>query len=462
MAEETIARERLPHDLAAERAVLGGVLADRKVFSEIGTLLRSEDFHHEGHAAIYDAFVHLETTSQPIDALTVSAALKATGKLGLSGGPVYLAELESSVPTVANTRSYALLVQQKAIKRRMIEISRELSSMASEPATPVDSLLDEAQRRIFAISERHQQGDLRPFSDVLDKTLETIDALRNSGGGVTGLSTGFADLDQMLTGLHSGELIIVAARPGCGKTSLALNVCCHAALREKKAVAVFSLEMPEDQLAMRLLSSETRVDMKRIREGRLGAAHMEKISHAAGELWNAPLYIDDSGSLSSFELRTKVRRLKTRISKLEPPQELGLVMVDYLQLMRQHGKVESRQQEVQEISRSLKSLAKELEVPVVALSQLNRKVEERRGQKGKPMLSDLRESGAIEQDADVVLFIHREQDEDEEGAVHVAGQGVDVELIIAKQRNGPTGSVPLLLFAECTRFENKLKDGMMQ
>jgi replicative DNA helicase len=263
----------------------------------------------------------------------------------------------------------------------------------------------------------------------------------------------------MLTGLHEGELIVLAARPGCGKTSLALNIAAQAALRSKVGVAIFSLEMPEDQLAMRLLASETRVDMKRIREGRLSGAHMEKIQQVASKLWNAPLFIDDSGSLSSFDLRTKVRRLGSRLLTLDPPHKLGLVVIDYLQLMHQRGS-ESRQQEVQEISRSLKALAKELSLPVIALSQLNRKVEERRGSKGKPMLSDLRESGAIEQDADVVLFIHKDNDEDESGSSGKA-QGQDVELIIAKQRNGPTGSVPLLLFSECTRFENKLSEGFV-
>jgi replicative DNA helicase len=280
---------------------------------------------------------------------------------------------------------------------------------------------------------------------------------------VTGLSTGFVDMDQMLTGLHPGELIILAARPGCGKTSLALNIATNAVLRSKVPAAVFSLEMPEDQLAMRLLSSETRIDMKRIRSGHLSAAHKEKIQHSASQLWSAPLYIDDSGSLSSFDLRTKVRRLQSKLSSLETPQKLSLVVIDYLQLMHQRG-AESRQQEVQEISRSLKALAKELSLPIIALSQLNRKVEERRGKNSKPMLSDLRESGAIEQDADVVMFIHKEIEENEgDGAPPPpSSQGIDVELVIAKQRNGPTGSVPLLLFSEFTRFENKLREGFSQ
>ncbi len=455
--------DRSPQDHSAERAVLGGILGDNTVFSEVATLLQPEDFHQPAHSAIYEAILALQSAipPRPVDQLTITSELKNRGTLGAAGGIAYLAELETSVPTTANTLSYARIVQEKAIKRRLIQACGELTDIAVEPSTAVEELLDEAQRRVFAIAERHQEGDLRAFADVLDQTLELIDKLRETGGGVTGLPTGFVDLDHMLTGLHSGELIILAARPGVGKTSLALNIATHAALRSKRGVAVFSLEMPQDQLAMRLLSAETRIDMKRIREGRLGQPQMEKIQHSAGELWNAPLFIDDSGSLSSFDLRTKVRRLATKLSTMDPPQKLGLVVIDYLQLMHQRG-AESRQQEVQEISRSLKALAKELEVPIIALSQLNRKVEERRGQKGKPMLSDLRESGSIEQDADVVMFIHKDLDELEESGPPAPGQPMEVELIVAKQRNGPTGSVYLLLFSEYTRFENKLKEGMVQ
>jgi replicative DNA helicase len=269
---------------------------------------------------------------------------------------------------------------------------------------------------------------------------------------VTGLSTGYVDLDMQLTGLHAGELIILAARPGIGKTSLAMNIAMHAALKEDKAVAIFSLEMPADQLLMRLLASSARVDMKKLRGGRLTPHDEEKFQEMAGALYNAPIYIDDSGGLSPFDLRAKARRLKQKDPRL------SLIVVDYLQLMHQKGKVESRQLEVSEISRSLKQLAKELEVPVIALSQLNRKVEERKG--GKPMLSDLRESGSIEQDADVVMFIHREdQDEGAEGG----GGGersntvIPVELIVAKQRNGPVGSVDLVFLSEFTRFESRAR-----
>jgi replicative DNA helicase len=465
MPAERVSSDRLPQDAFAERSVLGGVLADNAVFAEVATLLAPEDFHQPAHSAIWEAFVQLQSQvpPAPIDAVTVTAALKSASKLNAAGGPAYLAELEGAVPTTANTINYARIVQEKSLKRRLINACVELSDFAQDPGTELDEMLDEAQRRVFAIAEKHQEGDLKPFHVALDHTLEVIETLCASGGaGVTGLSTGFHDLDQMLTGLHAGELIILAARPGCGKTSLALNIATNAVLRSKVPAAVFSLEMPEDQLAMRLLASETRVDMKRIRQGHLSAAQKEKLQHAASQLWNAPLFIDDSGSLSSFDLRTKVRRLQSKLGSADPPQRLQLVVIDYLQLMHQRG-AESRQQEVQEISRSLKALAKELELPIVALSQLNRKVEERRGVKGKPMLSDLRESGAIEQDADVVMFIHREQEENDEGGALPPGpQGLEVELIVSKQRNGPTGSVPLLLFSEYTRFENKLRDNFVQ
>jgi len=469
MPADRLPTERLPHDLGAERAVLGGILADNAVFAEVATLLHPEDFHLPGHSAIYEAFVALQSQvpPTPLDAVTVTSALKASSKLNSAGGPAYLAELEGGVPTTANTLSYARLVHEKSLKRRLIGACSELTDLAVDPGTELEEMLDEAQRRVFAIAERHQEGDLRPFHLALDHTLELIEQACASGGqGVTGLSTGFADLDQMLTGLHPGELIILAARPGCGKTSLALNIATNVVLRggagrAPSPVAVFSLEMPEDQLAMRLLSSETRIDMKRIRQGHLSPSHKEKLQHAASQLWNAPLFIDDSGSLSSFDLRTKVRRLQTKLLSLDPPSRLSLVVIDYLQLMHQRG-AESRQQEVQEISRSLKALAKELELPIVALSQLNRKVEERRGSKSRPMLSDLRESGAIEQDADVVMFIHRESDDDADGAPSPGPQGAQVELVIAKQRNGPTGEIPLLLFSEYTRFENLAREGMVR
>jgi replicative DNA helicase len=290
-----------------------------------------------------------------------------------------------------------------------------------------------------------------PIRDLMERTLELLDKMKMSSSGVTGISTGFVDLDQQLTGLHPGELLILAARPGIGKTSFAMNIASHIALKEERAVGIFSLEMPADQLLMRLLASSARVDMKKLRGGRLTQNDEEKFQEMAGALYNAPIYIDDSGGLSPFDLRAKARRLKQRDPRL------SLIVIDYLQLMHQKGKVESRQLEISEISRSLKQLAKELEVPIIALSQLSRKVEERKG--GKPMLSDLRESGAIEQDADVVMFIHREDQGEagEGGEVQRTSSAIPVQLVIAKQRNGPIGDIDLVFLAEYTRFESRAR-----
>lgn len=447
----------LPHDLTAERAVLGAILQDPAVFDDIGPVLRTVDFFDERHQAIWSACEALQTAAppRPIDTLTVATELKSRGKLKTAGGQGYLADLVSSVATTVNAPAHARLVHALSIRRRLVSACNDLARIALEPGESVEGLLDEAQRRVFELAERHQERDLVPFNDVLDLTLQKIDRLRESGGGVTGLPTGYVDLDHKLTGLHEGEFVVLAARPSCGKTSLALNIAAHAALRSKAPVAVFSLEMPAEQLAMRLLSSEARINMMQIREGRLSQAHMEKIQHASAALWNAPLHIDDSSTLSSFDLRTKARRLRSQLGGL------GLVVVDYMQLMHQRGRVESRQQEVQEISRSLKALAKELSVPVLALSQLNRKVEERRTGGGRPMLSDLRESGSIEQDADVVLFIHRSDERGEEADAAAASGPASVEVIVAKQRNGPTGSVELVFLPEYTRFENRARSDAM-
>jgi replicative DNA helicase len=331
-------------------------------------------------------------------------------------------------------------------------VGREILEMASQETGDVEVILDESERKLFNLAEKRREGDLRAVSELMEQTLDLLDKMKASSSGVTGLSTGYVDLDMQLTGLHAGELIILAARPGIGKTSLAMNIAMHAALKEDKAVAIFSLEMPADQLLMRLLASSARVDMKKLRGGRLTQHDEEKFQEMAGALYNAPIYIDDSGGLSPFDLRAKARRLKQKDPRL------SLIVIDYLQLMHQKGKVESRQLEVSEISRALKQLAKELEVPVIALSQLNRKVEERKG--GKPMLSDLRESGSIEQDADVVMFIHRE-DQDEGGAdgeeAAKSRTVIPVELIVAKQRNGPVGSIDLVFLSEFTRFESRAR-----
>ncbi|HKD43737.1 MAG TPA: replicative DNA helicase [Myxococcaceae bacterium] len=437
---------RLHEDLAAERAVLGAVLSDNAVIASVAEVIQADDFSSSAHSQIFSAMLALDLQQRPVDHLTLSDELKVRGHLTATGGPAYLMTLDQLVPYSANATQYAQIVKAQAIRRRLAAAGRDIQELASQETGEIDALIDEAERKVFQISERQREGDLKPVRELMERTLELLDNLNRSTTGITGLPSGFVDLDLQLTGFHRGELLVLAARPGLGKTSLALNVAMHVALKEEKAVGLFSLEMPADQLLMRLLASAARVDMKKLRGGRLTAQDQEKFQQIAGALFNAPIYIDDSGTLSSFELRAKARRLKQK----EP--RLGLLIVDYLQLMHQTGKVENRQLEVSEISRSLKALAKELDIPILALSQLNRKIEERRG--GKPMLSDLRESGAIEQDADVVMFIHRDDEGDMQPAEHAA---IEVELIVAKQRNGPIGSIDLVFLSEYTRFESRAK-----
>jgi replicative DNA helicase len=407
-----------------------------------------DDFSSPAHAQIFAAMLKLDGQSKQVDHLTLAEELKVLGQLVAVGGPAYLMRLDQVVPLASNAVQYAQIVKDQAIRRRLANVGREIQELASSETGELEVLLDEAERKVFLLAEKKREGDLRPVSELMEQTLDLLDKMKAAATGITGLSTGYIDLDNQLTGLHAGELIILAARPGIGKTSFAMNIAVHAALKENKAVGIFSLEMPADQLLMRLLASTARVDMKKLRGGRLTPHDEEKFQEMAGALYNAPIYIDDSGGLSPFDLRAKARRVKQKDPRL------SLIVIDYLQLMHQKGKVESRQLEVAEISRALKQLAKELEVPIIALSQLNRKVEERKG--GKPMLSDLRESGSIEQDADVVMFIHREETEEGgDGSAPSSSTVIPVELIVAKQRNGPIGSVDLVFLSEYTRFESR-------
>src|SRR5215470_7937901 len=431
-------------DLAAERAVLGAVLANNTVVASVAEVVLADDFSSPAHSQIFAAMLALDGTQRPVDHLTLSEELKTRGQLAGVGGPAYLMTLDQVVPLASSAVEYARIVKDQSVRRRLANVGREILELASQDTGELEAILDEAERRVFQLAERKREGELRPVRELMERTLDLLDRMKMSSSGVTGLATGFVDLDLQLTGLHPGELLILAARPGVGKTSLAMNVAMHVALKEERPVGIFSLEMPADQLLMRLLASAARVDMKKLRGGRLTPHDEEKFQEVAGSLFNAPLFIDDTGALSPFDLRAKARRLKQKNSGL------GLLVVDYLQLMHQKGKVESRQLEVSEISRSLKALAKELEVPILALSQLNRKVEERKG--GRPMLSDLRESGAIEQDADVVMFIHRDDEGDMQPAERAA---IEVELIVAKQRNGPIGSIDLVFLSEYTRFESR-------
>ncbi|QSQ14307.1 replicative DNA helicase [Myxococcus landrumensis] len=439
---------KVHEDLAAERAVLGSVLADNTLIAAVGEVVHADDFSSPAHAQIFAAMIRLDGQSKQVDHLTLAEELKVLGQLVAVGGPAYLMRLDQVVPLASNAVQYANIVKDQALRRRLANVGREIQDLASQETGELEVLLDEAERKVFLLAEKKREGDLRPVSELMEHTLDLLDKMKSAATGITGLSTGYIDLDNQLTGLHAGELIILAARPGVGKTSFAMNMAVNAALKENKAVGIFSLEMPADQLLMRLLASTARVDMKKLRGGRLSPHDEEKFQEMAGALYNAPIYIDDSGGLSPFDLRAKARRVKQKDPRL------SLIIIDYLQLMHQKGKVESRQLEVAEISRALKQLAKELEVPIIALSQLSRKVEERKG--GKPMLSDLRESGSIEQDADVVMFIHREEvEEGGEAPQNAQTTVIPVELIIAKQRNGPIGEIPLVFLAEYTRFESR-------
>ena len=440
-----------PHtDLAAERAVLGAVLADNQVMAQVSEVVVADHFSNLGHQQIFAAMQALDSRQETIDHLTVAEELKVRGHLMQVGGPTYLMSLDQAVPLAQNAVQYARIVKDKAARRALARAGREILELASQDVGEVDALLDDAQRKVLAIAENRKEGELRPMSELLPAALDVLDKMKKAGSSITGIATGYADLDNLLTGLHGGELIILAARPGIGKTSLAMNIATNVASKEQKPVAVFSLEMPAEQLVVRLLASAARVDMRKLRGGRIVGQDQEKIWEVANQMAQDKMYIDDTGALSSYDLRAKARRLKDK----EP--ELSLIVIDYLQLMHQKGRVESRQLEIAEISRGLKQLAKELSVPIIALSQLNRTVEERKG--GKPMLSDLRESGAIEQDADVVMFIHREDEGDEDGGGGGPKQGsYPVELIVAKQRNGPTDSVNLIFLAEFTRFESRAR-----
>lgn len=439
-------------DVAAERAVLGSIITDNAVLANVQELIIAEDFSNVSHADIFGAMVALDQKQERIDPLTLAEQLKIAGKLASVGGPNYLSTLDQSVPFAQNAVEYARIIKNQATRRALAGAGREIMELASQETGDVAELMDEAERKVFQIAQKRRAGDLRSMQDLMGEALDLLDKMKQSSSGITGTATGFVDLDNQLTGLHGGELIVLAARPGIGKTSLAMNIAIHVALHEKLPVAIFSLEMPSVQLLTRMLATHARIDMKKLRGGRLAPNEEERISEAANELFGLKMYIDDSGGLSSFDLRAKARRLKQKEGKV------GLIVIDYLQLMHQKGKVESRQLEVAEISRALKQLAKELDAPIVALSQLNRKVEERKG--GKPMLSDLRESGAIEQDADVVMFIHRDDEGDGEGGDPAPQQhrsAIPVELIIAKQRNGPVGSIDLVFLAELTRFESRAR-----
>lgn len=431
-----------PQALEAERAVLGGVLLEPEAATRAVEMVVPEAFYRPAHAMIFRAMVSLFTRHEPIDVMTLSEELRKAGDLESIGGIAALTELVDSVPTAANIEHYAKIVLEKHILRQLIHASSLITQDCYRAGIPAGDILDEAEQKIFRVSEsRISQGFLH-IKDVLKERFEEIQKVHESRESVTGLSTGFIDLDKYTAGFHPSDLVIVAGRPSMGKTSFALNIAQHVGLEEKKPVAIFSLEMSKELLVQRLLCSEAHVDAQKVRRGFTSAKDIERLTNAAGLLSEAKIFIDDTPAITTLDMRARARRLKAEY-------DLSLIVVDYLQLARASDRIENRQQEISSISRSMKALAKELSVPVVALSQLSRAVESRGGDK-RPMLSDLRESGAIEQDADLVLFLYRPEfydpgDPEKEGKA---------ELIIGKQRNGPTGTVHLIFEAQYTRFRS--------
>jgi replicative DNA helicase len=435
-----------PQSLEAEQAVLGGLLIDNDALDRVADILRANDYYHDAHRLIFEHVQRLLAENKPADIITVGESLERSGRLEGIGGIPYLAALAEGVPSAANVRRYAEIVREKAILRQLTALGAEISESAYNPqGASAKALLDQAEAKVLQIAEhgaRNNQGfqDIRP---LLMKAVEHIQELygRDNPSEVTGIPTGFQDLDQRTSGLHPGDLVIVAGRPSMGKTAFSLNMAENVAIQTHKAVAVFSMEMGAQQLAMRMIGSVGKLDQHKLRTGQLHDHDWERLSLALGKLNDAPLFIDETPALNSLELRSRARRLHRQ------QQGLGLIVIDYLQLMQSINPGENRATEVSEISRSLKALAKELQVPVIALSQLNRGLEQRPNK--RPVMSDLRESGAIEQDADLILFIYRDEvyhpDTDQKGTA---------EIIIGKQRNGPIGTVRLAFLGEHTRFEN--------
>ncbi|WP_200384048.1 replicative DNA helicase [Rhodocyclus tenuis] len=450
--DPAIAQLRVPpHSLEAEQSVLGGLLLDNSAWDRIADLLSEGDFYRDEHRRIWRQISKLFERGKPVDAVTVAEALETAGQGEQTGGLAYLGELAANTPSASNIRRYAEIVRERAILRQLVSAGDEIAGSALNPlGRDPKTLLDEAEAKVFAIAEsgfRHQSG-FQHINPLLTQVVERIQELhdRDNASDITGVPTGYHDLDGKTSGLQPGDLLIVAGRPSMGKTSLALNMAEHVAIEVGLPVAVFSMEMGGAQLAMRMLASVGRLDSHRVRTGRLNDDEWSRLSLAIGKMHEAPLYIDETPALNPIDLRARARRLHRQCGSL------GLIVIDYLQLMSSTSAGENRATEISEISRSLKGLAKELSVPVIALSQLNRSLEQRPNK--RPVMSDLRESGAIEQDADVIMFIYRDEVYNQD----TPDKGI-AEIIIAKQRNGPIGTVNLAFLGEYTRFENLAHQG---
>jgi replicative DNA helicase len=439
MAERT-----LPHNLEAEKCVLGAILINNQSFNQAAEVIDAADFFRDAHRRIFEKMVSLTDRSEPVDLVTLKDELVRSSELDEVGGPAYISALTDGVPRSANVEYYARIVKEKSTLRRLIQSANDVLVRAYDAEENADDLLDEAERSIFQIAEHRLRQGFVPLSELVGKSYQIIEKLQEHKGLVTGVPSGFVDLDEMTSGFQKSDLVIVAARPGVGKTSFVLNVGLHAAVEAGKTVGIFSLEMSTDQLFIRMLTSEARIDAHRFRRGYLGDSDYDRLATSSARLHDAKVFIDDSPAVGILEMRAKARRLKLE-------HGLDMLVVDYLQLMQGRGRFDNRQQELASISRSLKILAKELEVPIIALSQLSRAPEARGDH--RPQLSDLRESGALEQDADVVLFIFREDMYAQEGEERPEIEGI-AEIIVGKQRNGPTGTARLAFLKQYTRFEN--------
>lgn len=435
-----------PQDLVAEQSVLGGMMLSKDAIADCVEVLRGLDFYRPAHEAIYEAIIDLYGRGEPADAVTVSDLLTKRGEITRIGGPAYLHTLIQSVPTAANAGFYAEIVRERAVLRRLVDAGTKIVQLGYSQDGEVDAIVNEAQAEVYKVAERRTAEDYVPLRDIIEGTVDEIESAGHRGEGVIGVPTGIFELDELTQGLHGGQMIVIAARPAVGKSTFALDFARSASIKHNMTSVFFSLEMGRNEIAMRLLSAEASIALQNLRKGTIQDEEWSKIATTMGRLNDAPLFIDDSPNMSLMEIRAKCRRLKQK-------HDLKLVVLDYLQLMSSGKKVESRQQEVSEFSRALKLLAKELDVPVIALSQLNRGSEQRTDK--KPMISDLRESGSIEQDADMVILLHREDIYDKESA-----RAGEADVIVAKHRNGPTKTIVVAFQGHYSRFNNMAQDGM--
>jgi len=427
-----------PQDMAAEQSVLGAMMISKDAIAEVTEVVRGADFYRPSHEMIHDAIIDLYGRGEPADMVTVANELQRRGELQRVGGAPYLHTIAASVPIAANAAYYAEIVREKAILRRLVDAGTRIVQFGYAGEGDVDDLVDQAQAEVYQVTDKRSSEDYAPLSEIMGGVLDEIEAIGNRDAGLYGVPTGFADLDELTNGLHAGQMVIVAARPAVGKSTLALDLCRAASIHNNLTSVFFSLEMTRSEITMRLLSAEAKVPLNHIRNGQLSEDDWTKLARKMGEVSSAPVFIDDSPNMTMMEIRAKARRLKQR-------HDLRLIVIDYMQLMTSGKKVESRQLEVSEFSRQIKLLAKELEVPIIALSQLNRGPEQRSDK--RPMLSDLRESGSLEQDADMVILLHREDLYEREST-----RPGEADLIVAKHRNGPTRDITVAFQGHYSRF----------